>query len=156
MPKFREKIYLDTSIFNFYYAPETPEYEKATRQLFKEIKVKRYEAFISEVVAKEINAAPEDIKIRLHNLLKKYKLSSFELTKEVQGLAQKYIDRKIIPEKYRDDALHIALATINNVDALVSWNFTHIVKLKTKRLTKSVNIAEGYKEIEIVTPQELI
>jgi hypothetical protein len=52
--------------------------------------------------------------------------------------------------------LHIALATINNVDALVSWNFTHIVKLKTKRLTKAVNIAQGYKEIEIITPWEII
>ncbi len=71
-------------------------------------------------------------------------------------LASKYIKEGIIPKKYIDDAFHIAIASVNNLDAIVSWNFKHIVKLKTRREVKAVNLLLGYKEIEIVSPQEVI
>lgn len=53
------------------------------------------------------------------------------------------------------DSLHTAVATYYEIPYLVSWNFEHMVKVKTRKLVNSVNILQGYKEIEIVSPQEL-
>ena len=64
--------------------------------------------------------------------------------------------QNIVPSKFRDDALHIATATVINVDVLVSWNFEHIVNLNRIRQFNSINIIEGYKELEIRTPQEVL
>ncbi len=70
-------------------------------------------------------------------------------------MAQAYIDNDIIPEEYRNDALHIAVATLQDVDLLVSWNFEHLVNPETRRKVKAVNLLKGYKEIDIVTPEEI-
>jgi len=71
-------------------------------------------------------------------------------------LAREYIEKGIIPAKYEDDAFHIAVASVNDLDAIVSWNFTHIVKLKTKREVSGINALMGYKPIEICSPQEVV
>ena len=71
-------------------------------------------------------------------------------------MAQKYINEGIIPQKYQDDALPIALATYNEADSLITWNFKHLVKLKTIRGINGINRMLGYKELEIVTPQSWI
>jgi len=63
---------------------------------------------------------------------------------------------EIIPEKYRADALHIAFATFYEMDVLVSYNLRHIVKLKTRRLVNYINLLEGYRNLEIGTPEEVI
>ncbi len=72
------------------------------------------------------------------------------------SLAEKYVQEKIIPQKYFDDALHLACATYANVDSVVSWNFKHFVNLKTIRGVNGVNRIVGLKEIEILTPQSWI
>ncbi|HLG30846.1 MAG TPA: hypothetical protein VI387_11600, partial [Candidatus Brocadiales bacterium] len=75
---------------------------------------------------------------------------------EVDRLGKLYIDGGIIPSRYYADAIHIAFATVCEVDALVSWNLEHMVKLRTKRMVSSINLREAYKTIDIVTPQEII
>jgi hypothetical protein len=79
-----------------------------------------------------------------------------EIDEEVKELADRYISAGIIPEKYRNDALHIAVAVVNDLDVIISWNLEHIVKLKTKLGVEGVNILLGYKTIEIMTPEEVI
>ena len=64
--------------------------------------------------------------------------------------------QKIVSEKYRDDALHIAIATVIEVDVLVSWNFRHIVNLNRIQQFNSVNLREGYKILEIRSPEEVL
>ena len=75
---------------------------------------------------------------------------------ECYELASEYIKKGIIPLRYEDDAFHIAVASVNNIDAIISWNFKHIVKLKTKKEVLGVNALMGYKEIEIYSPLEVI
>jgi hypothetical protein len=79
-----------------------------------------------------------------------------EFTVECYELAGEYIKKGIIPLRYEDDAFHIAVASVNNIDAIISWNFKHIVKLKTKKEVLGVNALMGYKEIEIYSPLEVI
>ena len=82
-------------------------------------------------------------------------MKNVELTEEVENLALKYIEEKVVGKTSLADCQHIALATINNVDVLASWNFKHIVNLERIRGYNSINIREGYKMIEIRTPKEI-
>ena len=78
-----------------------------------------------------------------------------ELTHEVQQLSAAYEARQILPQKFANDALHIALATVAEVDMLVSWNFKHLVRFDKIRLFNAVNQEQGYKSIEIYSPREV-
>ncbi len=79
-----------------------------------------------------------------------------EVDIEAEELAERYIREGIIPIRYRSDALHIAVAVINGIEAIVSWNFEHIVKLKTRVMVNGVNRLLGYHEIEICSPEEVV
>ena len=90
------------------------------------------------------------------NLIEKYKIKFLEPDKNAESLAGKYVSANIIPIKYRTDGIHIAMATINDLDIIISYNFHHIVKLKTIIGTESINLSEGYKRIGIYSPTEVI
>ena len=79
-----------------------------------------------------------------------------EFDSECYELAYEYIKRGIIPSEYEDDPFHMAVASVNDLDAIISWNFKHIVKLKTKKEVSGINLLMGYKEIEIYSPREVI
>lgn len=94
--------------------------------------------------------------MELRDCVKKINPEQLTLDDNVAALAKEYIEKEVIPSKYEDDALHIAFASVNNLDVIVSWNFTHIVKLKTKREVSGINAMMGYKSIEICSPEEVI
>ncbi len=75
---------------------------------------------------------------------------------DVERLAKDYIRYGAIPEGYPEDSYHIAIAVIYEIDYLLSWNFKHIVRRKTKDIIKMVNTLNGKKQIEIMTPAEFI
>ena len=62
----------------------------------------------------------------------------------------------LIPIKYRNDALHLAVAVVHDVDAVVSWNFEHLVRLATRLGVNGLNKMLGYRDIEIVSPEEVV
>ena len=150
------KIYLDTSVLNFMYAVEDIEKMVATKKFFNEIKKERYHSFISEVVIREINDAPEPKRTKLLGLVDRYGLKILRIEEGCEQLADKYVGERIIPLKYRDDAVHIAVAVINNMDIVVSWNLQHMVKLKTIQGVNTINKKLGYREIDIRTPMEVL
>lgn len=150
------KYYIETSVFNFVFADDEPKRRDLTKKYFYRLKREKTEIYISTILIDEISAAPEPIKNKLLKLIEEYKPIVLELDDEVEQLAKKYVDEKIIPEKYIEDAYHLAVASVNDVDVIVSWNFQHIVKLKTKIEVNGVNKFMGYHEIEIVSPEEVI
>lgn len=70
-------------------------------------------------------------------------------------LADAYQKQGVLTPKYYDDGLHIALATIAEVDVLVSWNFKHIVQFFKIRQFNATNLSLGYKTIQIFSPREV-
>ena len=149
-------IYIDTSVVNFFFEEQDLEKVNSTRELFHELKLQKYHAFISELVLREIGRSTLLKKEKLLSLIRTYRIPWLEVTAECLGLNEKYMERRIFPPKYRDDGLHIAIATVHRIDVLVSWNLKHMVKWKTRREVKAVNLFEGYGEIEICTPLEVI
>ena len=77
-------------------------------------------------------------------------------SRESLSLADEYVAARVIPASSRDDARHVAIATLAGGEALVSWNFRHLVNLRRKRLVHSVNIRLGYPLIDLVSPEEVL
>ena len=149
------KIYLDTSVLKFYYADDAPDKKNDTIILFEEIEAGKYEAFISDAVLAEINRADDRKKELLIKLINRFELD-LAASDGIDELADIYVASGIIPEKYRDDAVHLAYATLCGMDIILSWNFKHIVKRKTIQMVNLVNSIEGYKNIDIYSPSEVI
>lgn len=149
-------LYLDTSILNFFFEERDLEKANSTKELFREVHLGRFIASISELVLREIGDASDVKKKLLLSLVSTYQPKILKVTSECLKLMEKYMENKIFPVKYRDDALHIAIASVYDMDVVISWNMEHMVKLRTRREVRAVNILEGYKEIEICTPLEVI
>jgi len=144
------RIYIENSVIGGYFDKEFKEY---TQKLFCEFKNGKYKPVISSHVIAELeNGTPEKVKENLKTL----DYNEFDISDEMIKLAEKYIEQKIVSEKYYSDALHIAVATVIGVDVLVSWNFKHIVNLDRIKLFNSVNLREGYNILEIRTPREVV
>ena len=151
------KLYLDTSVFNFALSDRVgDENAKLTTEiLLQKIKQGIYEGYISERIMVEIGKAPEAKRLALLNLINGIPMESLVIDEETRVLADRYVAEGLIPVKYDDDALHIAVATTNELDMIVSWNFEHMIKRKTKHGVIGVNELLGYKAIEIITPLEV-
>ena len=149
----KETLYLDTSVPSAYYDARAKERQEATIKFWKEI-LPNYKTYISEITIEELDDTKDT------TLRRKFKklIEPFDILKaneKIRHLARAYIEHGVFPEKYIDDALHVAIASFNKISYIVSWNFEHLVKVKTRKTVNLVNVLEGYKEIEIVSPQEL-
>ena len=112
-------------------------------------------AFTSRTVIEELEKAPPEKQQKMLDLILQQNIPILESNAQAERLADIYVAEKIIPIKYRTDGLHIALATVNDMDMIISMNFQHIVKRKTKIGTESINALNGYRSIEIYTPMEV-
>jgi predicted nucleic acid-binding protein len=146
----KQRIYKDTSVFGGHFDEE---FEEHTIPLFDRIKEGEFIILYSTVTQDELENAPEKVKELVKSL--KVDLTEFiETTDEAVDLATEYITEKVVGETSYADCLHIALATINRADFLVSWNFKHIVNIERIRGYNSINIKNGYKQLEIRSPRE--
>ena len=149
------KLYIESSVPNFLFADDAPEKQNITKKFFEE-DIKKFDLFISDLVLDEISKSPIEKKIKLREAMSKLILKELKIDGESEKLAEKYVKAKIIPEKYKNDALHIAIAVVNKLDVVVSWNMEHIVKLKTIIGVNKLNRELKYPEILINTPEEVL
>jgi len=149
-------IYIETSVWNFLITEQSLEKREITEKLFQEISEGKHEIFVSRFVIDEISNAEPDRKKKLEGRIRRFRPTLLNSSKGFELLVEKYILAGFIPERFKTDLFHIAMASARELDVIVSWNMKHIVKLKTKRYVNSINKLEGYKEIEILTPEELI
>ena len=148
----QQRIYIDTSIVGGFFDKE---FEKETKLLFQILENKEVIFVVSEVLTDELEDAPQKVKTLLDN----YNKNCFEkvpLTDEAKELAEKYITEKVVGKTSLEDCRHIAVATINKVDVLASWNFKHIVNLERIKGYNGVNLKMGYSTIEIRNPKDLV
>ncbi len=150
------KIYLETTLFNFYFDEYMGMAHSDTVGLFKEIAAGNYDAFTSRYVVDELNRASESKREKMLNLILEYDIPVLEPNDEAANLADMYVTNGVIPPKYRTDGLHIALASVNDLDMIISMNFQHIVKRKIVKMTGHINTMNGYRAVEIYSPMEVV
>lgn len=150
------KLYIETSVWNFLFADDAPEKKAATEKFFKEVESGKYEIFVSEMVNAEIRDAPDAKRILLYRMIEKYGAILLEEDEDVYRLVETYIQKGVLTANHIDDLTHLAYASVNGMNALISWNQKHLVKMKTQDLGNSVNLAMGYHPVQIRTPLEVI
>ena len=147
------KVYLDTSVISALFDEKNPQRQFLTQLFFKS--VESLDVYISEVVLAEIDDTRDT---RLREKLKKTAISFkvLPINQESRIWADEYVRQGAMPSDYPEDALHISIATVNSLNYLLSWDFEHIVKVKTRKIVNMINDSLGYPDLEIITPAELI
>ncbi len=147
-----QRVYIDTSVVG---GICDIEFDIFTKMFFDKAFRGEITLIVSDLLEEELINAPTDIKT-FFKTLPTEQLEFVKLTKDSIVLAELYIAEKVVGETSRADCRHIALATINKADVLVSWNFKHIVNLKRIRGYNSINLREGLHTLEIRSPKELM
>jgi hypothetical protein len=147
----KQRVYLDTSVLGGCFDPE---FAAWSHGLVKDFRAGRFQPVLSEVTAAEVAAAPESVRA-LHAELLLLPAEVLPVTSEALALLAAYEAKGILGQRFRNDMLHIALASIADVDVLVSWNFRHIVRLEKIRLFAAVNLELGYRPLSIYSPREV-
>jgi predicted nucleic acid-binding protein len=145
------RVYADTSVFDGCFDDE---FAAESERFFDLVRAGRVKILVSEVVVRELANAP----VRVRELLRSLPAGSVEqvrLTRDVIDLRNAYLAAGILDPQSTDDATHVAVATVARADAIVSWNFKHIVRIDKMRAYNQVNLQTGFGLLSIVSPQEV-
>ena len=148
----KQRIYLDTSVFGGFFDDEFQEF---TKPLFDRIDRGEFTIIFSTLLQEVLELAPEKVRRLVLGVDQEFAEFVYETEVTVQ-LANAYISEKVVGYTSYSDCLHIALATINQADILVSWNFRHIVNVQRIRGYNSINIKNGFSQLEIRSPRDLM
>ena len=148
----KPRLYIDTSVFGGYYDDE---FAAFTKPLFDRIERDEFILLFSTVTQDELENAPERVKQLVKHIKTEY-TEFIETSGEAVELATQYVTEKVVGQTSYADCLHIALATINHADLLISWNFKHIVNIQRIMGYNAINIKNGYKQLEIRSPRDLM
>jgi len=147
----RLRIYIDTSVLGGCFDEE---FSVWSNGLIRDFRAGRLIPVLSDVTAAEVREAPEAVQ-EVHREMLRLAGGVLPVTAAVVELVEAYRSRQILPAKFTADMRHIALATLAEVDALVSWNFKHIVRLEKIRLFNAANAELGYRVLNILSPREV-
>ncbi len=146
-----QRVYVDTSILGGCFDEEFAEWSNG---LLEDFRSGKFIPVVSDVVAAEMVDAPSKV-AELYTEMVALGAEVIQITEAALDLADAYQQRQILTPKYYDDGLHIALASVAQVDLLVSWNFKHMVHFDKIRLFSAVNLEFGYKPLQIYSPREV-
>lgn len=151
--KDRPRVYLDTSVISAFIDVRNPERMSLTAEFMDASG--NFDIYISEITVAEIEKTPDaSIRMKMRAAIESFKL--LPTSDDMAGLAKEYMEKGAIPNSHPEDAYHIAAAVLNGIDYLLSWNFKHLVRLKTREIVGAVNAAKGLPQITILTPGEML
>ena len=135
---------------------DAPERMKDTLALWKQSGAGKKDIYLSQVTLEEVGECREQKRTVLFEYLSRISYTKLEITNEVLKVANQIISMGILTPKSFDDCQHIATAVVHGCDGIISWNFKHIVNVKTIRGMRAITNLEGYKQIEILSPSALL
>jgi predicted nucleic acid-binding protein len=144
------------------FAEDAPEKREATVTFFEDfVRPGVYDVYVSPVVIDEISRTRDRTKRKvLLDVVDEYGIEVLDIgerLEDIRGLAQAYVAESIVPVRQPEDALHIAIATVEEIDVLLSWNYKHIANVNKELLVQAVNFRAGYARlIRMLTPFEVI
>ncbi|MEO0017387.1 MAG: hypothetical protein RLZZ522_670 [Verrucomicrobiota bacterium] len=147
------RLYLDTSVFGGCF-DAAEGWDGDSRRVVDYCAEGTALLLSSETLEKELKAAPKHVR-KLYEDIADEHLEKIPLQEEILRLANAYIAAGVVGSKWYEDCLHVAFATVARADAIVSWNFKHIVRLDRIRAFNAVNLGEGYGVMMIISPKEV-
>ena len=149
------KLYLETTMFNYFFDTERDGHTDTVR-LFEKIRAGEHEAYTSEYAINELLESLEPKQTKMLSLIEEYGIITLPISDESDEFADVYVSENIIPPRFRIDGAHIAIASIYKLDYVLSYNFKHINRVKTKLLTERINRKKGYGTVVICTAKEVL
>ena len=146
------RIYVDTSVIG---GCLDREFSMESRRLLELVRAGRLVLVISQILLDELTMAPARVRAILESVSPEH-IEFVELTLEIMALRDAYLAAGVVGPKWKEDALHVAAASATGVDAIVSWNFKHIVRLDRINAYNDVNERRGFRRLTIVTPLEVV
>lgn len=149
----RVKVYLDTSVISALFDDRNPERKQLTEEFLRQ--ADRFDVCVSELTRAEVGRTPDaGLRRQMQTVVARF--SVLPAAAETDRLAREYVRHGAVPQDYAEDAYHIALAVTAGVGFLLSWNFKHLVRRKTRDVVRMVNTLNGFGPLEIMTPAELL
>jgi predicted nucleic acid-binding protein len=142
------RIYADTSVIGGCLDAEFAEH---SLRLIDRVRAGRIVMLLSRIVTEELLGAPAQVRAILESLPQQ-QLEEVLIDDEVRALRDAYLDAGILSLRWQNDATHVAAASVAGSDAIVSWNFRHIVRLDLMQRYNQVNSRLGYQPLTIMTP----
>jgi predicted nucleic acid-binding protein len=150
------RIYVETSVWSHAFAKDAPESRAATLEFLRRALGAAHDLFISDVVLAEIGRAPEGLALDLLSLIEKHSPGLLELDEEAADLADRFLQLGAAPSSKVEDAQHVAIAIVNELDMLLSWNYRHLVNVRRREAFQHISALSGYyKPLHIITPPEV-
>lgn len=150
------KLYLETSLWNFCFADDAPEKKAVTLLFLEKVRQGLYQVYISNVVLEEIGRAGVSKRTKLLSVINDIQPEVLDLDDEVMDLAKRYIAEGVVPPAKLEDAMHAAVASAHEIDALISWNLKHLANFRKMEMINGINLKQGYgKRLELITPMEV-
>lgn len=150
------KVYLDTSVVSYLRQDDAPERMADTRRLWARFEKGEFDLFLSQTTLDEVERCYEPKRGELYSWLDRIAYKKLPADTQTVAFAHKIIALGVLTSKSLSDCLHIAVAVMNGCDCIASWNFKHLVNIKTIRGVRAIATLEGYKTIDIVTPSILL
>ena len=150
------RVYLDTSVISHLLQEDIPEKMADTRQLWEMFRTEKYEVYLSTVTLEELKECSEPKQSQLFDYLGLIDYTLVQIDNNVADIAQQIIEMGILTKKSYDDCQHIGAAIVSECDCIISWNFKHIVNIKTIRGIRAITNLKGHKPIEILNPSVLL
>ena len=150
------KVYLDTSVISHLLQEDVPEKMADTRQLWEMFCSNRYDVYLSTVTLEELKGCSEPKQSQLFDYLGQIDYTLIQINDKIEEIALQIIEMGILTKKSYDDCQHIAAAIISECDCIISWNFKHIVNIKTIRGVRAITNLKGHKPFEILNPSVLL
>jgi len=141
---------------SFLFADDAPEKQEVTRQFFEWLTISPDELYISELVLAELDRASSPVREKLLEAVARLPVKNLPISDEAVDLAERYVADGVIPARYRDDALHVALSVLNRLDVVVTWNMKHLANVRRIEGINRTNTAINLPPIRIHTPEEVI
>jgi predicted nucleic acid-binding protein len=148
--------YIETSVWSHVFHVETPDFQRATIEFLDLVKSGAFAAHISTIVLDEVSRADVERRDQIMHQIDLVEPVLLTVNDEAEALSQRYIEAGVLPPPDHIDALHVAVATVYEMDVLVSWNQRHLANIRRRDLFNSVNRIAGYrKALEITNPLEV-
>lgn len=149
------KLYIETTVPNFLFADDAPEKKAVTEQFYKWLKVSPDGLYISELVLAELSRAQLPLRAKLLDAAARLGAKVLPITEEAERVAKRYVADGVIPARFRDDAMHVAIAVLNGLDVVVTWNMKHLANVRRIEAINRTNLVMGLSPVRIHTPEEV-
>lgn len=149
-------VYVETSVWSQAFAEDAPDLRKATLLFFDRVRAGECEIFISDMVVDELEQSPPELREKFARLIRDVEPAELELSDEAARLAEQFLSLRAVPPGKIVDARHVAIAVVNELDILASWNYRHMVNVRRREVFGHISAMNGYyRPLHIVSPPEV-